>query len=450
MKRFTLLFILTVAAGVTGVASADVVLLKDGTTLSGDVKKGPGGYVVTQADGTIKMLALDDVRSIELASAPPLTTKSAKEKLASFRRSVEYLDDVNKIIERYQRFIEQNAGTVMEPDARQDLAMWQQRRDQGLVKFGSRWVKPDERAKLQESALQQADAARRALKAGKFAEAESLINQAIAEDAQNAAAHYLRGLLHYRQDHLMPARRSFETVVALVPNHAPTLNNLAVILSKQNQHATSLNTYDQAMIIAPKNRDVLNNVAEAVYSMPDNVRGTPVAQRVLRRFTEQDEDLAGELEKQGLHRWGATWVTTEQLGQLKQAEREAKDKLDQLSSEFDAVKVRISNIERDIEDNERAMRRLETSAYVRDINGQIWQSALPPLYGELQEDNRKLQTERQQQFIRLDKLREQARAVNRNLPVPKYSGIQRMMDETHAPVIGPAVAPTTAPTQPVG
>ncbi|MEA2736007.1 MAG: hypothetical protein QOE14_2458, partial [Humisphaera sp.] len=434
MKRFTILFILTVAAGVTGAASADVVLLKDGTTLSGDVKKGPGGYVVTQADGTIKMLALDDVRSIELASAPPLTTKSAKEKLASFRRSVEYLDDVNKIIERYQRFIEQNAGTVMEPDARQDLAMWQQRRDQGLVKFGSRWVKPDERAKLQESALQQADAARRALKAGKFAEAESLINQSIAEDAQNAAAHYLRGLLHYRQDHLMPARRSFETVVALVPNHAPTLNNLAVILSKQNQHATSLNTYDQAMIIAPKNRDVLNNVAEAVYGMPDNVRGTPVAQRVLRRFTEQDEDLAGELEKQGLHRWGATWVTTEQLSQLKQAEREAKDKLDQLSSEFDAVKVRISNIERDIEDNERAMRRLETSAYVRDINGQIWQSALPPLYGELQEDNRKLQTERQQQFIRLDKLREQARAVNRNLPVPKYSGIQRMMDETHAPV----------------
>jgi tetratricopeptide (TPR) repeat protein len=253
----------------------------------------------------------------------------------------------------------------------------------------------------------------------------------------------------------MPARRSFEIVNTLVPNHAPTLNNLAVILSKQNQHPAALNTYDQAMVVSPKNKDALNNVAEAIYGMPDNVRGTPVWNRALRRFTEQDEDLARELEKNGIHRWGATWVTSDQLEQLKQAEREAKDKLDQLAAEFDAVKVRISNIDREIDENERAMRRLETSAYVRDINGQIWQTALPPIYGELQDDNRKLQTERQQQFVQLDRLREQAKAVNRNLPVPKYTGIQRLMDESHAPVIGPAPVPTTAPattqtTAPVG
>jgi tetratricopeptide (TPR) repeat protein len=428
-------------------ASADVVLLKDGTTLDGDVKRGPDGYLVTQADGAVKALPFEDVKSIELATAPPLTKSSAQEKLASFRRSVEYSDDINRIIEKYQRFIEQNTGTVMEADARKDLATWQERRDKGLVKFGSRWVEPSTRAKLQEAAYQQAATARRLLKQGKFQEAESMLNGAIQEDPQNAAAHYLRGLLHYRQDHLMPARRSFETVNVIVPNHAPSLNNLAVILSKQNQHATALNVYDQAMIASPKNADVLNNVAEAIYGMPDAVRGTAVAQRVLRRFTEQDEDLAREMEKQGLHRWGATWVTDEQLVQLKQAEREAKDKLDQLASEFDAVKVRISNIESEIAENERAMRRLETSAYVRDINGQIWQSALPPVYGELQADNRKLTLERQQQFTEMDKLREQARAVNRNLPVPKYSGIQRMMDETHAPVVGPsAAAPATTTT----
>ena len=55
------------------------------------------------------------------------------------------------------------------------------------------------------------------------------------------------------------------------------------------------------------------------------------------------------------------------------------------------------------------MRRLETSAYVRDLNGQIWQAALPPVYGELQADNQKLTLERQQQFTEMDKLREQAR-----------------------------------------
>jgi tetratricopeptide (TPR) repeat protein len=217
---------------------------------------------------------------------------------------------------------------------------------------------------LQEASLRQADLARRALKAGKFQEAESILNETLATDPQNAAAHYLRGLLLYRQDQLMPARREFEQVNTLVPNHAPTLNNLAVVLARQNQHPASLNFYDQAMLASPRDKELLNNVAEAVYMMPDNVHGTAVAQRVLRRFTEQDEELSRELERQGVHRWGATWVTSEQLEQLKQAEREAKDKLDQLASEFDAVKVRITNIERDIEENERAMRRLETSAYV--------------------------------------------------------------------------------------
>ena len=432
------------AIGIASLTFGDVILLKDGSTLEGDVKRGREGYFITQADGQVKLVAFDEVKSIEMASAPPLTEAAAKQKLASFRRSVQYESEIARIIERYEKFIEQNAGSVMEAEAREDLATWHERRDQGLVKFGSRWVAPDERARLQEAALAQAGAARRALKQGKFAEAESLINQAIAEDPQNAAAHYLRGLLLYRQDQLMPARKSFETVKSLVPDHAPTLTNIAVILSRQNQHPAALNTYDQAMVISPKNADVLNNVAEAIYSMPDNVRGTPVWQRALRRFTEQDEELAREMAKKGMHRWGATFVTSEQLEQLKQAEREAKDKLDQLSAEFDAVKVRISNIEREIEENERSMRRLETSAYVRDINGQIWQTALPPLYGQLQDDNRKLHTERQQQFVQLERLREQARAVNRDLPVPKYTGIQKLLDETHAPVIGPSPAPTTA------
>src|SRR5687767_11033132 len=107
---FTTLIVLALA----GVAAADVVLLKDGSTLEGDVKRSASGYLVTQPDGKVKLLAFEDVRSIEMASAPPLTTRSAKEKLASFRRSVDYVDDINKIIERYERFIEQNAGTVME------------------------------------------------------------------------------------------------------------------------------------------------------------------------------------------------------------------------------------------------------------------------------------------------------------------------------------------------
>src|SRR5438552_3360847 len=105
-------------------AFGDVVHLKDGSRLDGDVKKGSAGYVVTLSDGKVQVVAPDQVKSIELAATPG-SPDAAKEKLASLRRSVEYLDDVKKIIEKYQRFIEQNAGTSIETDARKDLATWQ-------------------------------------------------------------------------------------------------------------------------------------------------------------------------------------------------------------------------------------------------------------------------------------------------------------------------------------
>src|SRR5438045_5371239 len=106
MRRFAAL-ITILGLGLT--ASADVVHLKDGSRLDGDVKKGPAGYTVTMADGKVKTVSSDQVKSIELAATPG-SPDAAKEKLASLRRSVEYLDDPKKIIARYQSFIDQNAG----------------------------------------------------------------------------------------------------------------------------------------------------------------------------------------------------------------------------------------------------------------------------------------------------------------------------------------------------
>ena len=40
--------------------------------------------------------------------------------------------------------------------------------------------------------------------------------------------------------------------------------------------------------------------------------------------------------------------------------------------------------------------------------------------------------------------------MNRELPVPKYSGIQKVMDDAHAPIIGPKGAEATGdPSDPV-
>jgi hypothetical protein len=224
------------------------------------------------------------------------------------------------------------------------------------------------------------------------------------------------------------------------------LNNLGIVLARQNQVSASLGMFDAAMLASPHNRVVLDNVAEMLNALPDEQRANPAAQKVARHFTEQDVDLQKQLDPQGWHRWGSTWVTTEQLESLKVAERAVKDRLDQLSTNFDAVKGEIANIDRNIDDNDRTMRRLEASSYGRDINGNIYQSTLPATYYQLQDDSTKLRRQRDDQYAKLNQLRSQARQVNQDLPIPKYTGIQHMFDADSAPTIAPVgsvVAPAS-------
>ena len=119
------------------------------------------------------------------------------------------------------------------------------------------------------------------------------------------------------------------------------------------------------------------------------------------------------------------------------------------------AKIRLNNIDQEIDENDRAMRRLEANSYIRDLSGNIYQAMLPATYYQLQDDQQKLQKERQDQFDRLEKLRAQARAINQDLPVPKYTGIQRLIDVEGTPVQPPdqpttkpsSAPPTTAPGQ---
>lgn len=440
----SLAFVLGVAMSAS--AFADVLYLKDGGKIEGDVKRGENGFIVNQAGASYQVIPFNLVKSIELAPTTQPKVEFAREGLQSLRRSVAHSDDIPGIVDRYERFIEANLGTPVAEEAKQDLAVWEQRRLAGLVRFGNDWVTPADKAQRQEQLIGVADQVRKLMRQGRLKEAETSIQQILTDDPQNASALYLRGLLQYKQDQIQQARRSFEQVNTLVPNHAPTLNNIGVIQYRQNQFGPALASYDTAMMAWPGNKDVLNNVAEALYALPDTQRDTPVAQRVARRFTEQDVDLQNEMQKESMHRWGATWVTTDQREQLKAAEKQQKDKLDALSADFDAIKVKISNIDREIEENERAMRRLEATSYVRDAFGNIYQSVLPSTYYDLQKDNQKMSNERDEQYARLEKLRYQAKQVNQDFPIPKYTGIQRIVDVEGTPVQAPGGA-TTKPAE---
>ncbi len=426
-------------------ATADVVQLTNGMTIEGDVKKSNDGYVVIGATGKMTNLRADEVQSISIS--PSTRPAVVMERLASLRRAMENASDINTILDRYQKFIDQAPDEASRKAATEDLAVWKQRQDQGLVKFGNRWIVPADRAKIQEQALALASQGREFMKQGRLKEADPVLNQAIATDPGCASAYYLRGLLLYRQDQLPAARKAFETTIALVPDHVPTLNNLAIVIYRQNQIPGALNQFDRAMISSPQDKWVLTNVAEALEALPPELKKNDIVRRVQRRFDEQIVPLEAKLAATGLYRWGATWVNATDLEKLKAIESANKAKLDALSVDFDAVQADMTRITQSIADNQGALRRIEAESVRYDSNGQAIRVAYPPVYYEIVRDNQKLTAERATDITKLEQLRVQAKAIQAKLPTPRYTGVQQLNGVEGAPTVAIAADPATQPSK---
>jgi tetratricopeptide (TPR) repeat protein len=429
-------------------ARADVVILKDGSRLEGDVKRGDHGWTVTSANGQVSEVGADSVKSIQVGASTQSADVEA-ERLASLRRSVENVKDLASIVDRFNRFVQTHQGTAVGQEAEKDLAMWRDRQARGLVKVADKWVTPQERLQMIGQAVTIADQARELMKQGRVTEAQSQVEQALAIDPQNATALYLQGLLLYQQNKVPQARQAFEAVNKLVPDHPPTLNNLAVILARQNSAMAALNFYDSAMQAAPVAKPIIDNVAEALHALPEKERKNAVAMRVQRRFVDQDAQLQIAMGRQGLFRWGATWVDQRTLDSLKAVQKEIKDKLDKMATDFDAAKAKVEDLDSQIEDTERTMRRMEASRYYRDSSGQLFSAPLPSSYYDLEKDLATLKSDRDAQVKKLDDLRDAAVKVQAQLPVPQFTGAQQMIGPEGAPVL--LASPSTQPiAQPVG
>src|ERR1700742_4151002 len=113
--RYSATILIAVLIGFVSIATADTLVMTDGTRVVGDVKKVPEGYRVIGDDGKVTNVPADKVASIELGSGDK-TQSSAALGLASLRRSVEYSSDIKQTIDRYQRFIDNTKDTKVVED----------------------------------------------------------------------------------------------------------------------------------------------------------------------------------------------------------------------------------------------------------------------------------------------------------------------------------------------
>jgi Flp pilus assembly protein TadD len=427
---------------------ADTIYLKDGTKLQGDLKHTENGWTISQ-NGQTTDISADQVQSIELIPPKDATPKAAAERLESLRRSVENVDDLSEIILRYHRFIDQINDPAAIAAAKSDLETWQDRSNQKMVKVGKKWILPADRDKLIQEAIGLAEQGRQLMKQGRTREAEPILSASLDDDPQNVSALYLLGLLRYQQEQFLPARKALDAVAYLVPNHAPTLNNLAVVQWRQRQYIPALISYDSAMLARPGNKTILDNVAVALELLPLEYHNSPVTRRVTRRFNEQDKLLAEQMAASGLHRHGADWISDADFQKLQDQDRARQAALDALAVEFDKANDRLAQLDQDIQDTESQMHRIEASSYLRDpTTGILVRLPFPSVYYDLEKDDKREHTERDDQVKKMDVLQQKAKALQQPAAGEKPTDTQQMIGPEGTPLAS-AAAPATQPsTQP--
>src|SRR5688500_15051434 len=120
----------------------DVIVLRDGSRLEGEIRKTPEGWVVVGSDGKQTNVASGEVARME--ARPKVGADTAEQRLNSLRNAVKFTSDPKQAIERYKTFIEQNKGVPALEQAKAELAVWQDRLDRALIKIGDKWVTPAE------------------------------------------------------------------------------------------------------------------------------------------------------------------------------------------------------------------------------------------------------------------------------------------------------------------
>ena len=91
---------------------------------------------------------------------------------------------------------------------------------------------------------------------------------------------------------------------------------------------------------------------------------------------------------------------------------------------------------------------MEANSIIRDANGQLMRTQLPPSYYQMQEDQQALRRDEVEVEAKLNTLQSQAKEIEKSaLPQPKFTGALHIIDVEGTPMLMlPSPAATSQPT----
>ncbi len=270
----------------------------------------------------------------------------------------------------WKQFLAEHASGRPADLARERLAVWQDRVDRDLVRFGPTWLargEADRRNARADELLAQAEAQKDLEDAGKLYD-EAAAAQPFRADIPFAKARRLIRAKKYPE-----ACTALEQARTVQPDHVAALNNLGVLAAAQKNWPVAFLQLGRAA--GADNPAALDNLAEAMFLAWE--AGSP--RQALAAVERKVEQIVAELHRGGKHvgqaRWGSAWIEQARYEQIRKdnavvdaqlAERQARFALaEKKQSEADAA---LLSLQRDFL---RRFGRRGAGPAGRDVRGQF-------------------------------------------------------------------------------
>lgn len=266
-----------------GPAGADVLMLRDGTSVEGSVIKFGQEYRVKLKDGTTRTIPQSLVASIEHGPADP-----SRAAFSAAKSRAETVDEPVRAVNIWERFIDDFPDSSQISAARGELEKWKNLQADQAERINGRWVGGDERRRILAEVNKLCTEARSQLD-NQMLQAIDKYDRALKLYPNCYEANFALGYCYLQKGtavingagnpaDLDKAIKSLEAAVRLRPNSASALSNLAVGYSIRNVHDKAVQYAYQAVRIVD-NKQTVENLVNILVHAPDALKQNNLAVR---------------------------------------------------------------------------------------------------------------------------------------------------------------------------
>jgi S1-C subfamily serine protease len=187
--------------------------------------------------------------------------KAAKNRAKSIEADAQQCKKADEALLIYKMFFSDSETTEDEKkEAQPRLEYWEQATKDELVHVGKKWIKKDEADQLKAEADKLVAEAVELLNVKSYSQADAKLEKAAKIYPDHLESLFLLGVGAFLNDDLKGAEKRFAQCLSRAPNHAPLLNNVAVVEVLNKRFDRAVNHWEKAASIDPDNATLVQNL----------------------------------------------------------------------------------------------------------------------------------------------------------------------------------------------